>query len=848
MVDIKTPAPILKRMTDTEHEAKSMDETRDEHGRPFRRRAADRSITSTPGVFHQFLNNGPSIGWIKDREGRYVYLNQPFMRLIDVKCDSLIAKTDQDWLPAPLAFETSKNDQQVFERGETLEFIEKLPSKEDGMLREWLVFKFLLQDSYGTNLLGAVGADIHERRQVEKHLAAQYLVSRCIAEASSLQEATPKLLNSLGNSFDWDVIAIWILDREQDICRCLDIWSGKDIQSEELGIDALSVLHEADFAMKAVTKQSPVWLKDVHQDDGPRSKAAARAGLQSAFAYPIWHENEIAGVLEFYAASRREIDPDMMKMLDSLSSQLSQYMKRKSAEESATLSSRLLEAVTKAQSNFIADMVPFKVFGNLLEDILALTQSPAGFLAAVDAPSPCLRILAETESSTKSSDLLSSFKTDLSSEHIYEHLRQKKTVVFSRSQLPVVIEGDSSVRGEAIVLPLHKGNEFVGVLALAARPGGYSLPTHRLLEPCLATCGLLIEAYHREAERLHVEAQLRESENRMRTIVEAAADAIISVGDDGVIQSVNPAAEAIFACDHKDLVGCNLEKFLPKFNSQVSSAKSTVYESEGRRKDESTFAVELAVSIAQISERRVYTVIVRDISARKEAERRVTEFYSMISHELRTPLTSIRGSLGLILGGVVGEVTEDIREFLQIAHTNCDRLLTLINDILDIRKLEAEKFELRLMKVKPAQLVNQTIFSLKTTADQANVDVESQIQTDRFVLADSDRVIQVLTNLISNAIKFSDPGTQVLVVVSDGSPGTVRFSVSDCGPGIPKDQLSKLFNKFQQLDSSDSRKKGGTGLGLAISKGLVELHRGTIGVDSAHGEGSTFWFEIPECD
>ncbi len=834
-------------MTDTEHEAKSTDEARDEHGRPLRRRAADRSITSTPGVFHQFLNNGPSIGWIKDREGRYVYVNQPFMRLIDVKCESLIAKTDQDWLPEPLARDARKNDEQVFERGETLEFIEKLPSREDGVLKEWLVFKFLLQDSVGTDLLGAVGADIHERRQVEKHLAAQYLVSRCIAEASSLQEATPKLLNSLGNSFDWDAIAIWILDREKDLSRCLDIWSADEGFSRELKDDSLSTLHESDFAMKAVSKQSPVWLKDVHQDEGPRSRAAARAGLQSAFAYPIWHEKEIAGVLEFYAASRREIDPDMMKMLDSLSSQLSQFMKRKSAEESAILSNRFLEAVTKAQSNFIADMLPSQVLDTLLNDILDLTQSPAGFLAAIDPPSTYLRIVSQTDSSARAAELLNNFKKDLNGEQIFGHLRQNKPVVFSSAQLPVAIDSDSSARGEAIVLPLHKGNEFVGVLALAARPGGYSLPTHRLLEPCLATCGLLIEAYHREAERLHVEAQLRESENRMRTIVEAAADAIISVGQDGIIQSVNPAAEAIFGCEHKELVGSKLEKFLPKFNSQHSS-RSTVYESEGRKKDETKFAVELAVSIAEISGTRVYTVIVRDISARKEAERRVTEFYSMISHELRTPLTSIRGSLGLILGGVVGDVTEDIREFLQIAHSNCDRLLTLINDILDIRKLEAEKFELHLVKVKPAQLVNQTIFSLKTTADQANVDVESQIQTDRFVLADSDRVIQVLTNLISNAIKFSDPGTQVLVVVSDGSPGTVRFSVSDCGPGIPKDQMSKLFNKFQQLDSSDSRKKGGTGLGLAISKGLVELHSGRIGVDSTHGEGSTFWFEIPECD
>ncbi|MBS1993166.1 MAG: CHASE3 domain-containing protein [Cyanobacteria bacterium SZAS LIN-2] len=238
----------------------------------------------------------------------------------------------------------------------------------------------------------------------------------------------------------------------------------------------------------------------------------------------------------------------------------------------------------------------------------------------------------------------------------------------------------------------------------------------------------------------------------------------------------------------------------------------------------------------------------RDVTQRKEAERRVSEFYSTVSHELRSPLTSIRGALGLMEGGKAGEFSPKAARLIKIAREECDRLIRLINDILDIRKIEAGKLLLFLKEENVAEIVKATVNGIKAMADEAHVTlVVDPIDPAMILLCDRDRIVQVLTNLIGNAIKFSPSGGTVKVVAQtlEHEGGRyVRLSVSDQGPGIAEAEKDKLFHLFQQLDSSDSRPKGGTGLGLAISKALVEQHGGAIGVDSSVGQGSTFWFEL----
>lgn len=236
-------------------------------------------------------------------------------------------------------------------------------------------------------------------------------------------------------------------------------------------------------------------------------------------------------------------------------------------------------------------------------------------------------------------------------------------------------------------------------------------------------------------------------------------------------------------------------------------------------------------------------VVVDDVTARIQAEQRVSEFYSMVSHELRTPLTSIKGSLGLLEGGKGGELSDRGKRLVTMGRQECDRLVRLINDILDIRKIEAGKLELERKPVVPSVIVAEAIEALSAYAAEHKVRIEASDLVSEPILADRDRIAQVLTNLISNAVKFS-PEEGVVKVSSSLMPNRVRIEVSDQGPGISEQDQKKLFKKFQQVNSTDSRPKGGTGLGLAICKALVDQHEGEIGLASAPGAGSTFWFEI----
>ncbi|WP_160147338.1 ATP-binding protein [Methylopila sp. Yamaguchi] len=238
-------------------------------------------------------------------------------------------------------------------------------------------------------------------------------------------------------------------------------------------------------------------------------------------------------------------------------------------------------------------------------------------------------------------------------------------------------------------------------------------------------------------------------------------------------------------------------------------------------------------------------VSAREISERKRVERMKTEFVSTVSHELRTPLTSIAGSLGLLAEGVAGPLGDKARHLIGIAHANSLRLVRLINDILDIEKIEAGRMAFDLGPVALEALVEDAVTSLRGYAQSFDVQVEVLCGPEPIIVrGDADRLSQVATNLISNAIKFSPKGETVTVVV-DVDGAAARLRVRDHGPGVPIAFRPHVFSKFAQADGSDSRRKGGTGLGLAIVKEIVERHAGSVGFVSEPGEGAEFQVRLP---
>ena len=238
-------------------------------------------------------------------------------------------------------------------------------------------------------------------------------------------------------------------------------------------------------------------------------------------------------------------------------------------------------------------------------------------------------------------------------------------------------------------------------------------------------------------------------------------------------------------------------------------------------------------------------VAFQDIARLREVDRMKDEFVSIVSHELRTPLTSIRGSVQLVLDDVRSVPDEEHRGLLQIALNNCERLVRIINDILDVSKIESGHLTLRKKAVNVADLVRQSIDVVAGPARSAGVALEWSVPADIHpVMVDPDRIVQALVNLLSNAVKFAPSGTMVSVSVT-GTPQLVTVTVADQGEGIAPENLNRLFRKFEQVDSSSSRRKGGTGLGLAITKALVEQHGGRIVVDSELQKGTRFSFTLP---
>ena len=232
-----------------------------------------------------------------------------------------------------------------------------------------------------------------------------------------------------------------------------------------------------------------------------------------------------------------------------------------------------------------------------------------------------------------------------------------------------------------------------------------------------------------------------------------------------------------------------------------------------------------------------------DVSHEKAIDRMKSEFISVASHELRTPMTSIKGSVDLILSGFAGETSPEMQELLEIAQKSCDRLVRLVNDILDLSKIEAGQLKLNLERLDITEIAVRAICAVKPLADKNEV----RLRVDRplplpIVEADPDRIEQAITNLLSNAVKFSPPKSEVVVELSSDNLW-VQCAVCDQGVGIAEKDLHRIFGKFQQL--SEGRRRGGTGLGLAITRGLIDEHRGSIWVESRVGHGSRFIFRLP---
>jgi PAS domain S-box-containing protein/prepilin-type N-terminal cleavage/methylation domain-containing protein len=352
------------------------------------------------------------------------------------------------------------------------------------------------------------------------------------------------------------------------------------------------------------------------------------------------------------------------------------------------------------------------------------------------------------------------------------------------------------------------------------------------------------------SERIKAETSLRQSEERYRDLFDHANDLIQCTAIDGRFIYVNPEWFRQLGYDPEEIDRLTLRDVLDpsslrRWEEMVSLEKEDKFEVRFRTRDGRTLTAEGSCSIRYADGRPdAVRAIFRDVTDRRRIEELKSEFVSMVSHELRTPLTSIHGSLGLISGGAAGELPAQAGSLARIAYKNSERLIHLVNDILDLRRIEEGRVEFHLAPHDLAGIVQQAIEANRPYAEKFGVDMRLAESCDLLVFVDRDRLLQILANLLSNAVKFSPRGETVAISFSRHGRGA-RLAVTDRGPGIPEAFRPRVFQKFARAEPSGRRE--GSGLGLSISKAIVEKMRGQISFETRVGRGTTFFVDLPVC-
>ena len=368
-------------------------------------------------------------------------------------------------------------------------------------------------------------------------------------------------------------------------------------------------------------------------------------------------------------------------------------------------------------------------------------------------------------------------------------------------------------------------------------------------------------------DRIQAENALRRNEEQLRLITDALPVLIAYVDTKQRYRFNNAAYTGWLGKSSKALQGKHLKKIwgdriyrqMQPWIKKALAGEMVSYENDIHLKGQIPRSVDVTY-VPHWDEKegtiKGFFALTSDISDRKAIERMKDEFISVVSHELRTPLTSIHSALKLLATGQMGQLSGDGQQMLGIADENTDRLVRLVNNVLDLQRIESGAVTMDRQMCDAAKLMVKATEAMQAMARQYDIELLTEpVPIDLWV--DPDYIVQALTNLLSNAIKFSSPETTVTLNVQcltpqkkrkgkkRMSPSSVEFRVKDQGVGIPKDKLESIFERFHQVDSSDARKKGGTGLGLTICRKIIEQHDGEIWAESIEGEGSTFVFTLP---
>ncbi len=389
----------------------------------------------------------------------------------------------------------------------------------------------------------------------------------------------------------------------------------------------------------------------------------------------------------------------------------------------------------------------------------------------------------------------------------------------------------------------------------ALKKDGTEFPVEIGLNPLVTVEGILVLAAIIDI------SERKKAEARFRLVVESAPNAMVLVNKDGKINLVNSQTEKLFGFDRTELINRGVEVLLPlRFSEKHPEYRDAFFKAPqtrsmgvgrdlfAKRKDGTEFPVEIGLNPLETDDGPMVLAAIIDITERKaqEANRLKSDFLAKMSHELRTPLNAIIGFSELLIDKKVGQLNEMQLDYLNDIHTSGGHLLQLINDVLDIAKIESGKAHLDIETFDIVAAIEEVIKIIKPIAEKKGVTIITDLSESISTISlDKFKFKQILFNLLSNAVKFNVMNGKVMVCTKPCEQNCFYLNINDSGIGIGNENLNKLFIPFVQLDSGMARKHEGTGLGLALTKSLIELHGGEIGVDSSLGVGSTFSVKLP---
>jgi PAS domain S-box-containing protein len=422
------------------------------------------------------------------------------------------------------------------------------------------------------------------------------------------------------------------------------------------------------------------------------------------------------------------------------------------------------------------------------------------------------------------------------------------------------------LRQHPALVTLHTGQPISDVIIRVTRPDRkkvwLNISAQPLCSPGQSKPYGVVSSFRDITDWKEADQNLKKERNLLSTVIQGSTEAIYVKDRQGHFLLANSVYVGLLGIPLEEIIGRTTEELWPQETNQILKKTDELVINTGQ-----SHTYEISITDHQGKQHIFLTTkdpyrdsqgniigiigISRNITARKQVENLKTEFVAVVSHELRTPLTAIIGSLGLLTSGAAGKLPEQAYLMTDIAYRNSERLLGLINDILDFEKIEAGKINFDFKRLNLLELVKATLLINQPAARQNKVSLRLETglaPAQPIVMADNNRLTQALTNLLSNAIKYSPAGLEVIVRVTATPDHRFRVTVNDQGPGVPLEFRNHIFTKFAQADSSSTRRIGGAGLGLSITKAIIENHGGEIGFTSKVGQGSAFFFELPICE